>query len=80
MEDLQKLVAVLKKVIEAAKGFEGSCIVSYNGEGIGSLSVSKTAESESVPTVSKYLQPLFLPKEGKSDENVVASAEAPATA
>lgn len=62
-DDLQKLVVALKKVIKAAKEFKGSCIVSYNSETPGSLQVSGTGEGRDLPTVTKYLRPLFLPKE-----------------
>lgn len=59
-KNVEKLSLVLKEVIGAAKGFKGSCIVSFDGTPGGSLKVCQAEEGQ-VPDLPDQLQALFLP-------------------
>ena len=59
---LRKLVDVLRDIIQAAKEVNGPCVVSYKGNGAGSLSVSAGELSVSageVPSLPTDMQSLF---------------------
>lgn len=81
-DTLQKLAAVLKRILKAAKGFKKACIVSFSGEKGAPLIIKEVTDDEPsrVPSLSLKAKALFdsaktATEPVKRQEPVVGDAE-----